>query len=60
MSKNSLADAPAEVKPEPSPHPIFAMLRTIEHACTDRDRLAAAHMKTLCRMLEGTGAANAA
>jgi hypothetical protein len=60
MSKNSLADGPAEVQPEAPPHPIFAMLRTIEHACNDRDRLASARVVTLCRMLERTGAAHAA
>jgi hypothetical protein len=60
MSKNSLTDRLARVKPEPPPHPILAMLRTIEHACTDRDWLATAQLKNLCRTLEGTGAANAA
>jgi hypothetical protein len=39
MSKNSLTDRLARVKPELPPHPILAMLRTIEHACTDRDWL---------------------
>ena len=60
MSKNSLTDGPPGVKPEPPPHPILAMLRTIEHACTDRDRLASARVVTLCRILERTGAAHAA
>ena len=59
MSKTTLTDGPARVKPEP-PHQILAMLRTIEHACTDRDRLAAERVVTLCRMLEGHEAANAA
>jgi hypothetical protein len=60
MSKNTLTDGPARVKPEPPTHPILAMLRTIEHACTDRDRLVAAQLKNLCRILEGHEAANAA
>jgi len=59
MSKTTLPDRPARVKPEPL-HPTIAMLRMIEHAAADRDRLAAAHLKSLCRTVEGTGAANAA
>jgi hypothetical protein len=59
MSKTTLPDAPAEVKPEP-PHPILAMFRMIEHACTDRDRLAAAQLVDLCRMLDGREVAHAA
>jgi hypothetical protein len=54
MSKDSLPDAPTDVKPEP-PHPIPAMLRIVEHGCTDRDRLASARVVTLCRILEGRG-----
>jgi|OpeIllAssembly_1097287.scaffolds.fasta_scaffold116102_3 hypothetical protein len=60
MSKNTLTDRPPGVKPQPPPHPTFAMLRTIEHACADRDRLAAARLVTLCRVLDGREAANAA
>jgi hypothetical protein len=51
MSKNSLPDAPAEVKPEPPP--IVVMLQTLEAACAERDRLAAARLVALSRMLEG-------
>ena len=42
MSKKTLPYRPTRVKPEPPPHPIFAMLRMIEHACTKRNRLASA------------------
>ena len=59
MSKTTLTDDPAEVKPQP-PYPILAMLRTIEHACTDRDRRASARVVILCRILETHGAAHAA
>jgi hypothetical protein len=51
MSKQSLPDAPAEVKPEP-PHPILAMLRTIEESCRERDAVAACRLVTPARILE--------
>ncbi len=60
MSKKTLPYRPTRVKPEPPPHPIFAMLRMIEHACTKRNRLASAQLMNLCRILEGHEAAKAA
>jgi len=46
MSKATLTDEPAEVKPPP-PHPILAMLRTIEESCRERDALATCRLVTL-------------
>ena len=59
MSKKTLPYRPTRVKPEP-PHPLIAMLRMPEHACTERDRLASARRMNLCRILEGHEAVNAA
>lgn len=53
MSTNSLADRLARVKPEPPPHPILAMLHTIERSCRERDALAARRLVALSRTLEG-------
>jgi len=60
MSKQSLPDRFTRVKPEPPPHPILAMLRTLEQSCTDRDRLTRARLLRLCRVLDGREAGNAA
>jgi len=59
MSKITLTDRPPGVKPQP-PHPILSMIRTIEHACANWDRLATVRLLDLCRTREGHEAANAA
>jgi hypothetical protein len=50
MSKNSLTDRLARVKPETLPHLILAMLCMTEYACADRDRLAMARSLNLSRI----------
>ena len=55
MSKNTLPDRPAGVKPETPPGGILAMLRTIEESCRERDALAARRLVALSRTLEGRG-----
>jgi hypothetical protein len=53
MSTSNLPHAPAREKPEPPPHPVLAMLRTIEESCRERDALVTCRLVTLGRMLEG-------
>jgi hypothetical protein len=52
MSKNTLTDGPARVKPETPPGGIVAMLRMLEDSCREGEAVAAANVARLCRMLE--------
>lgn len=58
MSRDSLTETPAAVKPEPPP--IVTMLRRLEESLAERDRIVAARLRHLCRILGGSAAVNAA
>jgi len=58
MSKDSLTETPAAVKPEQPP--IVAILRRLEASMAERDRIVAARLRHLCRILGRSAAVNAA
>lgn len=53
MSSPTVAKPPDPGKPEP--HPIVAMLRTVEASCAERDRIVAENVRALGRLLGGRG-----
>lgn len=55
MSKHSLPDPPAEVKPEPRPHPLVVKPRRLRRTIAERDRLAAAQLARMSRRLDKEG-----
>ena len=58
MSKDSLTETAAGVKAEPPP--IVTMLRRLEESMAERDRIVAARLRHLCRILGRSAAVNAA